>query len=420
MSKNAYLARLTRHNWLVDGPLAIVVDRNIVNLQHARYAAGTVKAYLRCLAHFAYWLQVEGFSLSNVKASLIDQFLRVHLPTCACPPPCKVTSGECRAALGHLLRLIDRDIPRDECSDDLQTPVSAELERFRRYLVNTCGVAANTCQYRLKHVGDFLAQHIQVALVGTACLTAHDIQAFVIEVAQRWKPASLGIIGSSLRSYLRFRALAGDQTNALIAAVPRIANWTHTTLPKALSELDIVTLLNAFDHTTASGQRDFAVARCLLDLGLRGHEVTQLQLDAIDWRGGTLMIVETKGRRVHQMPLPAETGEAIASYLRFGRPGTNNRAVFVRHVAPVDKPLTVAGIRNIMNRAFVRCGLADRFCNTHALRHTAAVRLQRAGASLKEIADLLGHRSVDTTAGYARVDLERLRAVTLPWPGRSI
>lgn len=186
-----------------------------------------------------------------------------------------------------------------------------------------------------------------------------------------------------------------------------------------LSEAELDAFLKAFDRADPVGLRDYAIARCLLDLGLRGHEVTYLTLDSVNWRSATLTISSTKSKRVQQLPLPVSTGEAIAQYLRQGRPQTVSRALFVRHRAPSDKPLGVPAIRNSMNRAFVRCGLRDRFCNTHVLRRTMATRLQRSGASVKEIADLLRHQSLDTASTYARVDLEGLRGVALPWPGRQ-
>ena len=188
-------------------------------------------------------------------------------------------------------------------------------------------------------------------------------------------------------------------------------------MPKALSDSELEAFLNAFDCADPVGQRDYAIARCLLDLGLRGHEVTYLTLESIDWRAATLTISGTKSKRVQQLPLPVSTGEALAQYLQQGRPQTTSRMLFVRHRAPFGKPLGVPAIRNSMNRAFVRCGLHDRFCNTHVLRRTTATRLQRSGASVKEIADLLRHQSLDTASTYARVDLERLRSVALPWSG---
>lgn len=114
-----------------------------------------------------------------------------------------------------------------------------------------------------------------------------------------------------------------------------------------------------------------------------------------------------------------QTGEALAHYLREGRPQTESRVLFIRHRAPFGVPLGVAAIRSAMNRAFARCALADQFCNTHVLRRSMATRLQKTGVSIKEIADVLRHRDVNTARVYARVDLDRLRTVALPWPGSA-
>ena len=155
----------------------------------------------------------------------------------------------------------------------------------------------------------------------------------------------------------------------------------------------------------------------MIDLGLRGHEVAQLSLDSIDWRDGTLTISRSKSRRTYKLPLPPETGKAIVQYLRKGRPTSSSRAVFARHVAPYDEPLTKKAISAAMTQAFVRAGLD--FTGTHVLRRTLAVRLQKSGVPLKEIADVLRHRDLSTTQVYTRVDIEALRMVALPWPGRQ-
>lgn len=150
---------------------------------------------------------------------------------------------------------------------------------------------------------------------------------------------------------------------------------------------------------------------------LRGDEATHLTLDCVDWRNGVVTLHRTKSQRVQPLPLPVRTGEALGRYLREGRPQTDSRILFIRHRAPFGIPLSVAAIRNAMNRAFTRCGMRAEFCNTHVLRRSTATRLQKTGASIKEIADLLRHRDLNTARVYARVDLERLRSVALPWPG---
>ena len=296
-------------------------------------------------------------------------------------------------------------------------PVAVELERFGEYLSNICGLAPVTRDRRVHHVGTFLVREFGVSTPLITALSPTRLDTFFAELSSHLRPASLRVVSSSLRSYFRYRALLGESTAALTAALPRIADWRRPTLPKALSEAELDAFLKAFDRADPVGLRDYAIARCLIDLGLRGHEVTYLTLESVNWRSATLTISSTKSKRVQQLPLPVSTGEAIAQYLRQGRPQTVNRALFVRHRAPFDTPLGVPTIRNSMNRAFVRCGLRDQFCNTHVLRRTMATRLQRSGASVKEIADLLRHQSLDTASTYARVDLEGLRAVALAWPG---
>jgi integrase len=151
-------------------------------------------------------------------------------------------------------------------------------------------------------------------------------------------------------------------------------------------------------------------------MGLRGCEVAAIQLDDINWSEGTLIISHGKSRRSDVLPLAVPTGKAIVQYLRSARPSSTSRDLFVRHHAPYNTPITVEIVRGAIRRAFNRCGL-DRFTGTHVLRHTAAVRMRCAGAGLKEVADVLRHRSLDTTMIYSKVDLPRLAAVAAPWPG---
>ena len=223
-------------------------------------------------------------------------------------------------------------------------------------------------------------------------------------------------IADGLRGYIQFRATLGDPVQHLAFAVPRVANWRLSTLPRVLSEADILRLLRSFDQSAPSGKRAYAMARCLIDLGLRAHEVVQLRLEDIDWSNGTIRLTANKARRTDILPLPAETGRAIAAYLKTERPKTSNRAVFVRHVAPYDQPIGPGVVRKVMIAAFRRCGWSH--CHVHILRHSAASRLLAAGTPLKEIADILRHRNLDTAVIYTKVDTNRLAAVALPWPGR--
>lgn len=420
MATDSCLATLVHHDWLLPSPLAGYVDAYIATLRDQRYHERTICAYLGGLAHFCYWLRKESILWAPPTAAVhADQFLRRHLPACRCPRPCYGSKASTGAALRALLRLLRErgELPSTAPVD----PVAVELARFGAYLTQTGGLVPSTCHKRTRHLGGFLTRQDVAAGPVLPRLTVARLEAFVEGQCQHLRPASIRDVCNSLRSYFRYRTVCGDQgAEALVASLPRVADWRRTTLPKVLTETELAAFLTAFDRSDPVGMRDYAIARCLVDLGLRGCEATDLTLESIDWRQCMVCLGGTKSRRVQQLPLPAVTGAAIVRYLRHARPPqATNRALFVRHRAPFDRPLGVAAIRNAMNRAFVRCGLRDRFCNTHVLRRTAATRLQRSDASVKEIADLLRHRDLDTAKVYARVDVASLRAVTLPWPGSA-
>ncbi len=172
--------------------------------------------------------------------------------------------------------------------------------------------------------------------------------------------------------------------------------------------------MSSFPRATPQGRRDYAIALCLSELALRGQEVASLTLEDLDWRALTVRLAQTKQRRQRLVPLPERVARAILDYLKRGRPTTSSRALFVHLRVPRGRPLAAHYVRRLVRRAFARCGI--RVTGTHVLRHTWATWAHRRGASLKVIADVLGHRSLQATAGYAHVDVEELRQVALPWP----
>jgi integrase/recombinase XerD len=172
-------------------------------------------------------------------------------------------------------------------------------------------------------------------------------------------------------------------------------------------------LLDSCDRSSIAGLRDFAILTMLVRLGMRRGEVAALRLDDIDWRAGEL-IVRGKGASVERLPVPADVGDALASYLQDGRPpGFVGLEVFVRIKAP-HRALTPGGVTQVVISASKRAGIEE--VTAHRLRHTAATELLRQGAPLQEIGELLRHRSVLTTAIYAKVDRDRLRELARPWP----
>ena len=416
MSENQLRATLSRRPWLIEGPLSIAVTPYLKYLRVQRYSEHTVYRYVASVAHFAYWMRAKGFELSSLDEAVVKQFLQRHLPCCKCPKPCCHCRQDLMAAIRHLLIVLRHaDLLRAPIEES--TPVAVELEEFHRYLCDTCGLGERTCHSRLEYIHKFLLHHFGKGQVNISQLTVKDIDSYVIDYAKRLSHSSVSTVGSTLKAYLRFRASRGDQTQSLLAAVPHIANWSRTTIPKILTEGELERVLQMFDVTTPMGQRNYAIARCLADLGLRSIEVASLSLNSLDWREATVTVSCGKGRR--KLPLSRRTGRSIVRYLRHGRPKTSNRQLFVRHRPPYDEPITACAIQKVIRRVFDRCNVDKNLGAAHALRRTLATRLQQSGASLKEIADLLGHQDLQTTTIYAKVDVHGLRKMALPWPGSS-
>lgn len=416
MAEDRLVAGFARRAWLVDSALDVIVTPYICYLRTQRYADGTIHDLLSALAHFAHWTTIKDLHLHNIDEALITRFIRTHLPHCRCPEPCCHGVKLSHSALKHLLRILRLEglfrAPRTRA-----TPVSLEVDRFAQYLTDTCGLARSSTRQRIKYAREFLESHFAKGPVILSRLKPSDVDRYFVANEGRWSARSLGVIRDCLACYFRFRAFLGDHTQSLRAALPVIANWAQATLPKGLTDAQLELLLQSFDLSDPLGRRDYAIARCMIDLGLRCSEVVHLRLESFNWRQGTITIAGGKGRRTRELPLPILTGKAVVQYLQHGRPTTRNRQLFVRHHAPFDKPLGTGAVCSVICSAYARCGLDDQFAGTHALRHGCATRLQRSGASLKEIADVLGHQDLNATKIYAKTDLEGLRAVALPWPG---
>ncbi len=290
------------------------------------------------------------------------------------------------------------------------------VESYRTYVHNTCGLSDSVCSRYAGHAREFLQARYRTDTIDLSELEARDLIWFVTEQAANCNPGSAKLITTALRSFLRFLQLQGLCCAELVNAVPTVAHWRLSELPRSLSDEQVAELLAVFDPSTAIGLRDRAMALCMTQLALRAIEVARLSLDEIDWRASTLQISPGKSPRASLLPLPVEVGQAITDYLRDGRPATQTRSVFVRHYPPHGAPLSSDGVRSAIRRAFNRAEIDAPSKGSHILRHTAATRMIRGGATLKEIADILRHRSIDTTAIYAKVDLPGLAEVALPWP----
>ena len=399
--------------WLRASDIAPFVPAYVRRLVDRRYAADTVRMYVYGVAHFARWTRRFRIDVRDLADEVVQRFVDEHLPRCTCPSPVQRCQHQVRAALRQLLiTLADADVLICSRRPDA---IEDQLRRFDAHMQQASGLAETTRVRRLSVVRSLLQFCAVRNSDALATPSADELRRFIAQELLRISPASAGSFAGALRGYLRFQALGGAPVEHLLPVIASPACWKLAPLPQTLSIGEVGRLLDAFPPELPSHLRGYAMVRCLVDLGLRVREVVSLELDDIDWEAGTLCIRKGKSRRVDMLPLPQTTGRAIAAYLRSERPTTVNRHVFVRHVAPWDEPIGPDVVRNTVRQAYRRCGLP--YTRVHILRHTLASRLLETGGTLKEVADMLRHRALDTSMIYAKVDIGRLAAVAMPWPG---
>ena len=402
---------------LREGPLARHLDAVERYLSERGYASVTKATYLGCLARFAQWMQQQQLTAGCLDEDTIARFVDDPSAQGRRAGPASCRRGDLRAALHRLLVVLRAEAviaaPRAGT-----TPVDAELQRFDQHLDQVRGLAPQTrAQYR-RTVGRLLREYFAAGHIDLAAITPNDLREFVARQSALYRtPGGTANLLSALRGYLRFRTTCGDRVHGLSGVLSYPANWQQAALPQALSRAEVARLVASLGGPGPSARRTAAMVRCALDLGLRRGEIAALALDDIDWRAGAITLQRTKGRRTDRLPLPATTGRAIADYLQYERPPTTSRAVFVRRTAPRGRPLGADGVAKAIRRAYARAGLP--YTRAHLLRHTLASRLLASGSSLKEVADVLRHRSLNTTLIYAKLDSRQLVTVALPWPGEA-
>lgn len=390
----------------VRGPLEPHVIGFAEHLLRQGYSWSSASQHVCFIAHLDRWMSAEGVGLGELSGPVIERYLAQRR---------EAGYVEYRSAKA-LRPLLEFLAP----SGVLPTPpevhlgaVEDLLGRYIGYLIGERGLTPGTARGYVDFVRPFVATRLRGGVLDFAGLSAADVTGFVLGACPGRAVGSAKLIVCSLRSLLGWLHLTGATPGSLVIAVPSVAGWRLSGLPKGLEPGQLRRLLGACDRRTATGRRDYAILLLLSRLGLRCGEVARLCLDDLDWRHGEIAIVG-KGNRAERLPLPEDVGTAITVYLRRGRPHTaEGRSVFVRVHAP-HRALTSGGVTMVVFDAAQRAGLPK--MHAHRLRHTAATAMLRAGSPLPEVAQVLRHRSLLSTAIYAKVDRDALAVLARPWP----
>jgi integrase/recombinase XerD len=393
-----------------EGPLVSHIRPFARSLSKQGYSLYSIHQHVWLAACFSRWLKQQGVALRSITSDHPPRYLRYRARHAR-------PRRDDAAALRHLLDFLRCEgvIPAEKMSCPL-TPAERCMQGYEHHLRETRGLASATITNYVPFIRSFLEDRFGDGPVNLAHLCASDVVRFVQRQAPRLRQKRAKLLTTALRSFLQYARYLGKAKLDLAAAVPAVANWSMTSIPRAIAAEQVRQLLASIDRCTAIGSRDFAILLLLARLGLRSGEVTFLELDDIDWNGGKLSVRGKSGLR-SDLPLPKEVGKAIAAYLRYGRPQSTSRRVFLRAKAPIRGFRGPCGIGSMVRHRLLRAGLDAPTYGAHQFRHGLATELLRQGASLGEIGELLGHRSPETTKIYAKVDLDALRTLALPWPG---
>lgn len=373
---------------------------------YAEYTLWKKRSVLKC---FAQWTKQKRITIDDLGDNRVEAFVRRS------PRRGKDQVAFELAVLRQLFRYL-----RPEVGPPAQKDVSSTiglLRRYEDYLRRDRGLAENSVHVYVP----FIRHYLESKATPTGCISPQSfdtfaIRDFVLGQTQNRSAEYVRLLATALRSFFRFLFLSGQVLRDLAPSVPRVCKYRQATPPAFLSPEEVERVLTATDRSTPTGRRDYAILLLLARLGLRAGEIVSLELDDIRWRAGEI-VVRGKGRIVDQLPLLCDIGEAVATYLREDRGVNASRRIFLRIWAPHVGLTGPAAVGHVVRLALARAGVRRSGRGAaHLFRHGLATKMIRHGASMSEISEVLRHRSLTTTAGYAQVSFEALRAVALPWP----
>jgi site-specific recombinase XerD len=400
-----YFSHPTRLKQMRNGPLTSHLDALAARLHTEGYRPTTGRMLLGPVGDFNRMLGWLGLQTEDITPELMDRYqTRVMAES---------RGVGLANALEHLMRQLREDgaIPAAPPETESARPFSELLDRYADWMRRVQGLAESTIRSRVNGAVRFLTwwQGLHPA-DGLGAMSGSAVLDFIRE-----RDLSHTQI-SDLRQFCWYLRGEGIATADLARGIPSKRRVRLASEPKHLAWEDVERLLQATDGTDPVGLRDRAVVMLSAHLGLRNCEIRHLLLDDLDWHRSIVRIVESKGGKSRELPLSAPVGEVLAEYIRYGRPYSVRREVFLRHRAPGGVLGTPSAVSGIIRRLARRAGVVLPKDGHNVLRHSLATRLVNREVPIKEISDLLGHASIDTTAIYTLVDMTTLARVAMPFP----
>ncbi len=383
------------------------VTEFVAKLAKSGYAEKTKTDKKRLIAPFIRWVREAGIAVKGVDEVCVDEFL-------ACPSRRRYKHRTALQQFVEHLRSVEV-VPQRRLES---TPNELLFQRYVDYLRNTQGLSPHSINAYSSFVRAFVAgQRLPENATAVDGLAIRDHQ---LDHSRNRSDSFVSLLAAALRSFLRFCFLDGLTATDLSKAVSPVRRCQLATVPPFLTAEEVEQVIVTADSSTVGGCRAFAILLLLARLGLRASEIIALELGDIRWEAGEI-VVRGKGRLHDRLPLLSDVGEALALYLSTARGPSSSRRVFLRRIAPRIGLSQPADVSKMARQALKRAGLLPTGrVGAHIFRHSLATRMIRNGATLAEISQVLRHRSITTTQLYAKVDLEGLRSVALPWPSAEV
>jgi len=391
------------------------IEPFLKHLCDAGYADRTLRKKRTVARAFACWMKRKQIAVNDLNDAHRDAFVTRS-------PRRRKAHVKFELAVMRLLFEYLRShagLPRPTQKDELSV-AGGLLQRYRDHLRKDRGLAKNSVLVYVPFIRDFLAaQSGQTGRMSPESFDALAVRRFILDHTRDRSGEYRRLLCTALRSFFRFLVLCGQTSRDLSHSIPMVRKYRSTVMPAFLSPEEVRRVLKAVDRSTPSGRRDHAILLLLARLGLRAGEIVSLELDDIGWRVGEI-VVHGKGQMVDHLPLPSDVGEALALYLRKDRGRSTSRRVFLRMRAPRIGLAGPTAVGDVVRRALAQAEIHRSGRGAaHLFRHGLATKMIRHGASIAEISEVLRHRSQTTTAIYAQVSFEALRAVALPWPAKA-
>lgn len=395
------------------GPLGRYIRLYADQLHAQGFRRPSARRKLQLAADFCRWLNGKKIAATQLLARHVGHYFQSRKRS-----GLGLQLGDRPAVVGFLKLWREQRVIQEHPHLPPLRPCQKVLREYDLYLQKERSLSPATRIGYAPFVRQFLVSRFGRGRVDLSTLKAPEVLKFVQRRAAQLKNKRALLMTTALRSFLRFARYRGDITLDLAACVPSVASWSLSTIPKALPSAQVDQVLaHTRQLSTAVGRRDYAILLLLARLGLRGGEVCHLVLEDIDWENSRIAI-RGKGDRVAHLPMPADVGKAIAAYLKHDRPRVpGNRRLFLRVRAPLAGFKGQGSVGSVVKHALQRAKIESPRKGAHQFRHSLASTMLQQGSSLSEIGELLRHRSPDTTAIYAKVDLRSLRSLALPWPG---